>query len=189
MIWREMLAEALDQGKTLFTQKDLAKKLKCSTSTIFNALKDLRRLGAIEVTGRFFRIKDREKILLFFATHRNLKKDMLYETHVDDSARGIEGNMPADVIFAAFSAYRFTYEEEPADYDQVYVYSNDLETIKKRFPRQKGYSNLFVLKPDPTMLLSGKKLTHPVQIFVDLWNIPVWYAKDYLKAIKAKLNL
>jgi len=26
------------------------------------------------------------------------------------------------------------------------------------------------------------------QIFVDLWNLKEWYAKDFLKAMEAKLN-
>src|SRR3989338_778689 len=106
MIWRHILAQALSKRTITFTQKDLAAFFKISTSTVFNALRAPRKLGALLVTGRFFRLTDAEKLLLLWATHRNLKKDLLYKTHVSEPAQKIEGGMPPDVIFGAFSAYR-----------------------------------------------------------------------------------
>ncbi len=187
-IWRFILKKALDERELRFTQKDIAAHFKISTSTVFNALKAPRKLGAIEVTGRFFRLRDAEKLLLLWATQRNFKNDIVYSTYVDAEVREIEGRMPPDVIFGAFSAYRFAHNEAPADYSTVYVYSEGLEELKKRFPKQKGPPNLFVLKPDPELVSFGKT-TPDVQTFVDLWNIPQWYAKDYLAALKKKINL
>lgn len=185
MIWRHILYETQNKRTDTFTQKEVAKHFKVSTSTVFNALKAPRKLGAIEVTGRFFRVRDIEKLLLLWATHRNLKSDIFYETYVDESVLKIEGLMPNTVIFGAFSAYRLTYNEAPADYGLVYVYSDDLEELKKRFPKNKKPPNLFVLKPDSHLHIFGKT-TPDVQTFVDLWNIPQWYAKDYLTALKEK---
>ncbi len=188
ILWRHILYQSLEKKVQKFTQKDLAKQFGYSTSTVFNALNAPRKLGAIEVTGRYFRIRDREKLLLLWATVRNFQKEIIYETHVDSSPRGIEGAMPAEVIFGAFSAYRLKYHEAPADYSSVYVYSIDLSSIKKRFPKMKGASNLFVLSPDPHLQSFGS-VTPDAQTFVDLWNIPQWYAKDYLNALKIKLYL
>lgn len=191
IIWRYVLTLALDEKQLIFTQKDIAKVFNISTSTVFNALKVPRKLGAIEVTGRFFRLIDKEKLLILWATIRSIQKDIYYSTYVPDAPAKIEGLMPADCIFGAFSAYRLKYQDAPADYDQIYVYSNNLEEIKKRFPpnsNRKMPKNLFILKPDSYLNTFGL-VTPDVQTFVDLWNIPKWYSKDYLDALKKKLNL
>lgn len=185
-IWRYILIKALSEKVRSFTQKEIANIFKISTSTVFNALKAPRALSAIEVTGRFFRLRDAEKLLLLWATQRSLRKDILYTTHVDEPVRSIEGGMIPGAIFGAFSAYRLKYDNPPADYDVVYVYSDNLQEMQKRFPKIKGHPNLFVLKPDPYLASFGAT-TPDVQTFVDLWNIPEWYAKDFQNAIKLKL--
>lgn len=187
-IWRLILYKALTKKTLTFTQKGIAEELKISTSTVFNALNVPRKTGAIEVNGRFFRLIDFEKLLLVWATQRNLGRDVSYSTFVAAGVREIEGMMPPNVIFGAFSAYRFAHNEEPADYSAVYVYADNLEEIKRRFPKQKGAPNLFILKPDSELSSFGKT-TPDVQTFVDLWNIPEWYAKDYLNALKKQMNL
>lgn len=186
IIWRYILYEAFNKSAKIFTQKELASRFFVSTSTVFNALKIPRKLGAIEVTGRFFKMRDPEKLLLIWATQRNLRQDIIYSTYVDMPVQAVEGSMPPDAIFGAFSAYRFAYHDAPADYSAVYVYSDNLEEIKKRFPKQKGHSNLFILKPDRHLSLFGKT-TPDVQTYADLWNINEWYAKDYLNALRSKL--
>lgn len=187
-IWRHILHHALTKGVSVYTQKNLAHELHYSLSTVFNALKVPRKIAAVQVTGRFFRLIDAEKLLLLWATQRNLTADGVYQTYVDLPARSVEGGMPPDVIYAAFSAYRLAYAEAPADYDTVYVYSANVEAIKKRFPKHKGRTNLFVLKPD-SLLASFGDTTPNVQTFVDVWNIPLWYAKDYCEALKKRMNL
>lgn len=187
-IWRHILEETLKKPTSVFTQKDIANKFGISTSTVFNALKIPRQLSAVEITGRYFRIKDAEKLLMIWATHRNLNKEIIYKTKVDSNTREIEGMMPPDIIFGAYSAYRFAFDESPADYGTVYIYAGDLTEIKKRFPPQKGTANLYILKKDEHLGKFGK--TTPItQTFVDLWNLPEWYAKDYRSALKEKMNL
>lgn len=186
-IWRYLLFETLEKKKQIFTQKDIAAHFHISTSTVFHALKAARSLGAVSVTGRNLHVRDIEKLLLLWATLRKLEKDIHYATRVNMSIREIEGIMPPKIIFAAFSAYRLKYNDAPADYDQVYVYAEDLTEIKKRFPlEKKGTPNLYVLKPDPYLHEFGL-LTPDIQTFVDLWNIPLWYSKDYIDALKKKL--
>jgi hypothetical protein len=188
-IWRYVLTEAISNGVYIFTQKDVAKLFGFSTSTTFNALKAPRKIGAIEVTGRNFRLKDKEKLLMLWATHRNLSNDILYSTHSDLDVRKIEGEMPADVIFAAYSAFRLSKNTEPpADYSEVYIYSADVDAVKKRFPPQKGYKNVFVLKPDSTLKSFGQ-CTPDSQTFVDIWNSSAWYSRDFLEVLKKDMNL
>jgi hypothetical protein len=169
-----------------FTQKELAAKFSFSLSTVFNALRVPRESGAIEVRGRYFEIRDIEKFLNIWAAFRNIKKDIIYKTHVDGGVRKIEGFVPPDVIFTAYSAYQKKFGEMPADYDKVYVYSHNVDEIKKRFPPQKGYENLIVLKPDKFLKNFGKIVPLP-QLYVDLWNLPEWYARDFFNALKKRL--
>lgn len=190
LIWREILFQAIEKKKFEFTQKELAEKFGFSLSTIFNALKVPREIGAIKVTGRNFSVVDAEKFLYIWATQRSLGKEIIYQTYVSENVSGIEGKMPAEIIFGGPSAYVLRYKDAPADYAKVYVYAKEinLEEIKKRFPETKGEANLFVLKNDPLLSQYGN-ITPDVQIFVDLWNMKDWYAKDFLNALKNKLFL
>lgn len=190
IILREILYRCFSDGVLVFTQKELAEKFKISLSTVNHALKSPRASGAIVVTGRNFRVQDKEKLLLLWASHRQLQKDIMYTTRVEEHASAVEGRMPAGVIFAAYSAYRQRHGHAPADYDVVYVYSDHehLTELKRRFPPVKGNANLFVLAADPRLASYGGT-TPDVQTFVDLWNVPQWYAKDFLTALRKKLNL
>jgi len=188
IIWREILFQAVEHRKIEFTQKNLAQKYDFSLSTVFNALKAPRQSGAIEVTGRNFKIQDIEKFLYLWATSRRLDKEIIYQASISKTSRQIEGEMPPGIIFGAFSAYSKKYQNAPADYDKVYVYfdKEKIELIKDRFPTQKGRPNLIVLAADPWLKNFGE-ITPDVQTFVDLWNLPEWYAKDFLNDLKDKI--
>ena len=187
ILWREILFQTTENKKFEFTQKELAKKYGFSLSTVFNALKIPRSASAVE-GKRGFRVRDIEKFLYLWATFRKIKKDIIYQTSVKKGVIAIEGEMPPNVIFGVFSAFVKKYKTAPADYDKVYVYSteSEIEEIKKRFPSQKGYQNLIVLKADPWLKNFGQ-ITPDCQTFVDLWNLPEWYAKDFLNALKEKI--
>jgi len=187
IIWREILFQAIENKKTEFTQKELAQKYGFSLSTVFNALKIPRQVSAVE-GKRGFRVRDIEKFLYLWTTFRKLKKDIIYQTNVSKNVREIEGEMPPNIIFGTFSAFVKKYEEAPADYDKVYIYlkKGDLEELKRRFPPKKGYLNLIVLEADPWLEKFGK-ITPDCQAFVDLWNLPEWYAKDFLNSLKDRI--
>jgi hypothetical protein len=150
VIWRFLLNEALINKNYKFTQKELAEKFSFSLSTLNNALRVPRDVGAVKVTGRFFTIEDKEKLLNLWATVRGLSNDIIYSTHVDGAVKTIEGQVPAGVLFTAYSGFSQLFQQAPADYDKVYVYADayDIAELKKRFPPAKGYANLFVLKGD-----------------------------------------
>lgn len=187
IIWRELLFQAIEKKTRQFTQKELAEKFGFSTSTIFQALKTPRKMGAVRVTGRFFVLEDPEKLLYHWASARDLKKDIFFAGKVDLPVLEIEGRMPPSVIFGSFSAARLILKESPADYDKVYVYTSKPEEIKKRFELEKGRENLIVLKADKFLSNYGQK-TCLAQTFVDLWNLEEWYAKEYARALKEKIN-
>ena len=187
IIWREILYQVIKKKKFQFTQKELAEKFGISLSTVFSSLRIPRRLNSIEVTGRYFRVRNPEKFLYLWATERNLGKDIFYSTHYEGNVFEIEGLMPENIIYAAYSAFRKSFGTVPADYDRVYVYSEEMEEIKKRFPLQKGYQNITVLKTDSFLKLYGSFSPLP-QTFVDIWNLPEWYAQDFYLDLKRRID-
>jgi len=189
VIWREILYQALEKSQRVFIQKELAEKFGFSTSTVFNALKIPRQVGAIKVTGRNFTVLNPEKLLYLWGTFRNLKKDIIYQTFTPYLIQETEALLPPGIIFGAYSAFRQKFKEAPADYDKVYFYAPPklLGEIKKRFPPKKGYLNLIVLKMDEFMI-DYNLVTTAAQTFVDLWNLPEWFASDFLKALKEEID-
>ena len=186
-IWREVLYQVMEKKRFQFTQKELAERFSISVSTVFSALRIPRALNAVEVTGRYFRVRSPEKILYLWATLRNLKGDIVYQTHYPGDIFEIEGLMPEGVIYAAYSAFRKAFGEAPADYDRVYVYSEEIGEVRRRFPLKRGYPNVIVLKADPFLKTYGPLSPLP-QTFADIWNLPEWYSQDFYLEIKRRMD-
>lgn len=187
IIWREILYQAIEKQIFNFQQIKLAEKFGYSLSTVFNALKTPREIKAIEVSGKGFKITSVEKMLYLWGTQRKLNKDVIYKTFTSEPVAKIESAMPAEIIWGAFSAYKYKFGSTPADYGKVYVYADDINEIKKRFPEKKGPANLFVLKKDNYLKNYGQIGTL-AQMFVDIWNSEDWYAQEFLKKLKEKIS-
>lgn len=189
--WHYLLNSALTERKFKHTQQELAVQFGYSLSTINHALKGPTQIGAVRKASKFFVLEDFQKLLYFWASLRNLGKDIIYKTYVDESVNQIEGEVPPQAVYAAYSAGRKILGLAPADYSKVYVClkENDLGEIKRRFPPlgKKGVeSNLFVIK-EPEIMNPGDGYTTLPQTFVDLWNLSDWYAKDFTKALEEKI--
>jgi DNA-binding transcriptional ArsR family regulator len=182
-VYREILFQSMERKNSSLTQAYISKALGMSLSVVNLALKPLRSMNAIKIKQRGFDVIDKKKVLYYWASVRNLEKDVIYKTRVEEPVRKIESEMPSNIVYAGYSAYKFKFRDVPSDYSEVYAYSDNLEDIKKRFPGKKGNPNLFILKKDKNM----KNMTI-AQIFVDLWNLKEWYAKDFLNAIEVKIN-
>jgi DNA-binding transcriptional regulator YhcF (GntR family) len=172
------------------TQLELSKTLKVSLSTVNNAIQPLRRMGAVRVSLRKLRVVDKEKLLLFWASIKKLQDHLIYKTRVDIPIDQIEKNMPPEVLFTAYTGFRFRYKDVPADYSEVYVYAygKGLDSIKARFPESEKVPNLFIFKADEHLLqVSNDNIVPDYQIFVDLWNLPEWYAKEFIIKLKEKI--
>jgi len=187
LVYREILYQFMEKENNCFTQKELSLKLGTSISNVNQSLTPFKKMYAIKTNPRNFTLVNSKKILYYWASVRNLKKDIIYSTRVDKSVAEIEKNMTADVIYGAYSAYKFKFKQAPSDYSEVYVYSNSIDEIKKRFPHNKNNPNLFVLKKDSIIDKYGKTTTF-AHTFVDLWNLEEWYAKEFLKEMEKKIN-
>ena len=190
--WREILIQARLHKKTIFTQKGLADGFGFSVSTVFNALKAVRAANIISVSGRNFRLESYQKLLYLWATARAFQKEILFSAYVESDAKKIESLIPAGAEFGLYSAASHIYKIEPADYDHIYLYASgqELEKVLERFPGANVKSknpNLIILKKDAWLDRYGEFSLE--QIFVDIWNAPEWYAKDFLRKIEEKLIL
>ena len=185
IVYREILYQSIENKNKTLTQADLARTLNVSLSTVNAAIKRLEEIGSVEVRLRNFSVLDIKKILYYWASIRNLQRDIVYSTRVEKPVVEIEKLMPNDVIFGAYSAYKFLFKDVPADYSEVYIYGE--ENLRERFPENKGVPNLFVLKKDHQIEKYGKKSTI-ASTFVDLWNLKEWYAKEFIKAMEEILH-
>ena len=187
LVYRELLRGFLELGKAVFTQLELSGALNISLSTVNNALLPLRNMGAVKVKRRSFDVVNAKKLLYYWASVRNIEKDIIYKTRVGfkGTVAEVEKAMPPGVVFAAYTAYKFRFNDAPADYSEVYVYCADsgLKEVIKRFPQRGNNPNLFVLSKDFDD--TGMPIAH---IFVDLWNLREWYARDFVKAADGKIG-
>ena len=183
-IFRELLYKAIEKKEFKLTQSELSKKLAVSLSIVNSAIKKLASIGAVKISKRSFNILDIKKILYFWASLRNLEKDIIFKARIEAPVREIERAMP-DVIFTAYTAYKLKFKDVPADYSEVYVYAEEkeLEKIKSRiksFKVSEKNPNFFALKKDSALAMH--KELPLAQIFVDLWNLKEWYAKEFINS-------
>ncbi|MFH1536295.1 MAG: hypothetical protein ABIC96_04505 [Patescibacteria group bacterium] len=187
IIWRELLYQSIEKGNRQFTQKNLAAKFAYSTSTVFQALRPLREMGAVRVTGRNFTLEDPEKLVYHWASVRKLSSDILLKGHLDIPVKEMEGLAPPSSIFGGYSAACRFFSEAPADYDKLCLYVRDLDEVLKRYKIGRGRPNLLILKADDFLADYGD-FTTISQTFVDIWNFEDWYAKEFTAALKRKID-
>ncbi len=185
-VWRELLDRVIEKGENTFTISEIAQRYALSTSVVDYALSPLKALNIVKIGKFSSQIVDWERLLFFWATKRNLKKDIIYSTYSDLDTLQREAYMPEKVIPTAYTAFRLIFKYTPSDYDTIYFYSTEIELIKKRFPPKKGDPNIFILQPDKFLERKGE--IGLAQLFVDLWNLPEWYSKDFQDALLLKIK-
>lgn len=189
-IWHYLLFSALEAKKYRYTQQEIAQKFAYSLSTVNFALKAPAEIGAIRKETKFFVLADFKKLLYFWASQRNLSRDIIYRTYSPAAITEIEGLIPAGAIYACYSAARRILGEPPADYSAVHCYADEkiLPEFKKRFPAgRKHEPNVVILKALKTMEEYGGLTTLP-QTFVDIWNLKDWYSRDFIERLEQKID-
>lgn len=184
-------------GKRSFTQSGLSKEAGLSLSIVNAAVTRLSEINAVHVKRRSFEVIALDRLLLYWATHRSIKKDIIYQTRADMPVREIERGMPEGIAFTGYTAYRLLFRDVPADYSEVYLYATPtaLDTIKRRFEPNDKIPNVIVLRSDSglqkmiDMKQNGHSSVCEAQLFVDLWNMNQWYAKDYTDALMERLGI
>jgi DNA-binding transcriptional MocR family regulator len=183
-VYREILHRAIEKKQNFITQKNLSKECITSIGNVYHALKPLESMNAIEKKPRGFKVINPKKILLYWASIRNLQKDIVYQTFLNKPIVEIEKMMPT-CLFTSYSGYKFVFNSTPSDYSEVFIYA-DKEEVERRSPKIENKPNVFVLKTDEH-LMKFKQIPL-AQLFVDLWNLSTWYAQDFLKVLEEKID-
>ena len=187
-VWANLLYQTLERRQTDFQQQKLAQQLSISLSTVNHALKDIRRLGAIQITGSGGEVVDAEKILMHWANHRNLESDIVARLNLAASPIEIEGFLPTASILGGYSAVRHRFGEAPTDYTTVHVYHPRPELVLDRFKTEpSGPTRLVILNLDSRLPVDNETTTL-AHTFVDLWNLTDWMAKDFVIRIKQEID-
>lgn len=186
-IWRELLYRSIEKKQPNFSINELADRFSLSTSMVSHALHPLRELKIVEVGKTSSQVLDAEKLLFFWATRRRIEKDIIYKTYYPQDIFEIESLMPPQTTPTAYSACRLYLDINPSDYDKVYYYASNDEEISKRFPQnKKNKINIHVLQKDK--FLASYKTIPIAQVFVDLWALPDWYAREFRDALLNKIK-
>jgi hypothetical protein len=171
-VLREILYQVYEQGKQFLSQKAISQACEISLGSVNPLVTKLEGIGAIQKRPLGFRVIDTRKILLYWASTRDLAKDIVYRAHSPELPSQIEEEMPEDVIRTAYSGYRARFEGAPTDYGVVYVYGRP-ESVKRRFGEEGDPKNILVLKSDEHLERLSKDGVAPLaQIYVDLWQLP-----------------
>ena len=171
-----------ETGRRSFTQKEIAVHFDGSLGVVNYALRPLHRIGAIRKKTRGFELIDWRKFLVHWASARRKRTE--YSTFSPEPMETIEGLMPP-VLFTAYSGAKIYHGIAPSEYSECIVYG-DCAGVGKRFPPADGRPNVFCR--GMPIFLEGARAVPLTLLYVDLWNLGTWYAREFLNAVEAKLN-
>lgn len=188
-VLREILYRVYEQNESFMSQKSLAQACGLSMDTVNRLVTKLNQFRSIEKKPLGFRVTEPEKVLAYWASTRNLTKDITYSTYSPDSVSKIEGEMPAGTIFTMFSGYRLKFNKTPTHYEEIFVYA-DPDEVKQKFPESKAERrNLFVLRPDPHLERTSKDGAATLaQLYVDLWQLGGSPADRFILELEKRLE-
>ena len=171
-----------ESGRKRFTQKEIADAFNGSLGVVHYALRPLARIGAVRKMTRGFELMDWRKFLVHWASVRRMR--FVYRTCSGVDVGTVEATMPP-VLFTAYSGAKIYYGLNPSDYSECHVYG-DAGEVKKRFPPGEGKEDVFCL--EMPRFLDGLEKTPMTLLYVDLWNLGTWYAREFLDAVERKLH-
>ena len=188
-IYREILI-GVQRKKGLFYQNRVSKECGVSIGLVNKTIKKLERQSSIQKKVKGFSVIDPSKVLLYWATRRNIQKDVSTKFCIKKDISSIEKTLPSCVIFTGYSGWRLSTGRTPVDYREVYVYMKKKDEDKidlwlNENKPSKGLENLFIMCIDDLHLInnSEKNIAPIPQIFVDLYSMGGLSSKYFLNDI------
>jgi hypothetical protein len=188
-ILREILYRVYELGENFATQTEIADSCGVSLDLVNQVVTRLSEFGGVQIQTKGVYIINPKKILFYWATRRNLRRDIVYSTRCHDPPQKIESRLSADFIFTCYSGYRLKFGTSPS-YDEVYAYGKP-EAARALFPESPGKRpNLFIIKEDEHLRKRsrGRSVTL-AQMYVDLWQLGTPAADEILAAMEKKLDV
>ncbi len=188
-VLREILYRVYEENEFFMSQKSLAEACGVSLDTVNKVVGRLEAFRSLEKKPFGFRVLEPKKILLYWASTRDLRREVLYSTYSPDSPQEMEEALPENALLTAFSGCRkrFGWME---DYEEVYVYSPP-EPVRRKFGERTHLPpNLFVLQGDPHLYKRSRGgVPSLAQLYVDLWQIGGDPANRHLMKLEKKMEL
>lgn len=188
-VLREILYRVYERNEPFMSQKSLAQACGLSMDTVNRLVAKLNQFRAIKKKPLGFRVINPKKVLSYWASTRNLARNIVYSTYSPDPVPKIEDELPPGSIFTAYSGYRLKFGRTPIHYEEVFVYA-DPDGVRRKFPESKvERRNLFVLRTDPHLGRVGKDRAVPLaQLYVDLWQIGGAKADRFILELEKRLE-
>ena len=183
-VYREIMYGILEKNQYHFTLKEL--DAGSSMEAINYATQRLEGIEVIKRTSDGFEVTEPKKLLNYWATIWNPKDHVVYKTRVPKKVDEIEGMVPKGSLLTAYSGFKLTFNEMPADYSEVWVYGEEKAFEDKFGEPEFEEANLIVVQIDEHL---KKFKTIPIgQIYVDLWNLSNWNASVFTENLEKKID-
>ncbi len=189
-VWRHLLVANSERGERRQPSLTaLANDLGFGVSTVHKALQRPAEMGVIQIKGGGgLRLLDPTRLLLLWAGHRNLERDVLKEFRVSLPATDVERRLPAKRFvlggFGAVVAQKGA--NYISDYDRVLCYGDPNDIPPAIAEEAHGSTFVVVLEPDPLLEKFGK-VTPISQACVDLFNSPGWPAARFVSTLISEM--
>jgi hypothetical protein len=178
-VWRHLVWAAIEQGQRRWpSMTTLSADLGMGVSTVHRALSHPVEIGAVQVrSAGGVRVVDPGRLLLLWAGHRRLSRDIVVTFDVPGSAPVVERTITSPTaVLGGFGAVIARLGENPvADYETVLVYGEPLlePLAVLQDPDSRRTTEVIVASPDPLLARYGR-VTPLVQAWVDLFTLPGW---------------
>jgi hypothetical protein len=184
-VWRHLAVGAIERHQRRWDSiVALAAELGMGVSTTHRALGHPVEIGAVHVPpGGGVRAVDPGRLLILWAGHRHVGRDLVERFEVDASAPVVERSITnPDAILGGFgAAVAHMGGNRVADYETVLVYGDPGIDVTGRVedPEPGRVTEVLVARPDPLLARYGR-VTPLTQAWVDLFSLPGWQAARFV---------
>lgn len=184
-VWRHLVWSAIEAGQRRWpAMTTLATDLGMGLSTVHKALSHPVEIGAVDVrSAGGVRVVDPGRLLILWAGHRRLNRDIIERYEVSGSAPVIERSITSQTaVLGGFGAVVSHLKGNMiADYEAVLVYGDPaLDTSRQlNDPDPNRITEVIVARPDPLLSRYGR-VSPLVQAWVDLFCLPGWQAARFV---------
>lgn len=162
----------------------LASDLGMGVSTVHKALAHPVEIGAVIVrSSGGVRVVDPGRLMILWAGHRRLSRDIIDRYEVSGSAPVVERSITSQTaVLGGFGAVVAHLSGNViADYESVLVYGDPalVNSSRQNDPNPNRITEVVVVRPDPLLARYGR-VTPLVQAWVDLFCLPGWQAARFV---------
>jgi hypothetical protein len=190
-VWRHLVIGAIEAEQRRWPSlAALADELDMGVSTVHRALALPAEIGAIQVRpAGGIRVVDPGRLLILWAGHRRLSRDIIDRFEVAGSAPTIERSVtnPEAVLGGFGAVVAHLGSNTIADYETMLVYGNPhLERMGDRDPDPGRVTEVIVAAADPLLARYGR-VTPLTQAWVDLFCLRGWQAARFVHYLLPRL--